>query len=88
MEAFADMLTGQDAGTFELHHRALDSQGNEKYLKSDKEAVAQKTRIINMAQEVAAECAGQTFVERIKWIENQRQAGNLLYADSKFEEAL
>lgn len=40
MEAFADMLTGQDAGSFELHQRALDSQGNEKFLKTDKEAVA------------------------------------------------
>lgn len=41
-----------------------------------------------MAQEVAAECANQTFTERISWIEARRKQGNALYAESKFEEAL
>ena len=82
------MLTGPDAGSFELHQRALDSQGTEKFLKCDKDAVAQKTRILNMAQEVAAECANQTFVERLKWVEETRKQGNVLYSEKKLDDAI
>lgn len=57
MEEFANLLTSEDAGSFELHRRTLDAQGNEKYLKTDKDAVANKARVMKMAEEVAAECA-------------------------------
>jgi len=60
-EEFAKLLTGEDSGAFELHQRTLDSAGNEKFIKTDKEAVAHKTRITNMANEVASEVAMQTF---------------------------
>ena len=88
MEAFADLLTNEDAGSFELHQKTLDAQGNEKYVKTDKEAVAHKARMTKMAEEVATECANQTFTQRIQWIETTRKKGNDLYRDGKYEEAL
>lgn len=87
-EAFADLLTDQKAAAFELHERSLDSQGNEKYIKTDKDQIAQKTRIMGLATSVANECSGQSFTERIKWISEKRQEGNKLYKENKYEDAL
>jgi tetratricopeptide (TPR) repeat protein len=43
---------------------------------------------MGMAQQVAAECASQTFQQRIQWIENKRQQGNNLFRENKLEDAL
>lgn len=87
-DEFANLLTGEDSKAFELHQRTLDSSGTEKYIRADKEAVAHKTRITNMANEIASEVAMQTFAQRVKWIEERRQVGNNLFKESKYEEAL
>ena len=61
---------------------------NEKYIKTDKDQIAQKTRIMGLATSVANECSGQSFTERIKWISEKRQEGNKLYKENKYEDAL
>ena len=73
---------------FDLHKIDRDSVGVEKAFKVDKDQVAQKTKMNGMAREVTEAIMHQTFTERCKWIEEQRQAGNVNFKLEKFAEAI
>ena len=78
--AFAEMLQDKNVSDkFELHRVEADSAGVEKAFKVDKEGVAQKTKMNSMAREVVEAIMHQTFTERCKWVESQRQQGNSLF---------
>mmetsp|Transcript_32016 Transcript_32016/g.42428 ORF Transcript_32016/g.42428 Transcript_32016/m.42428 type:complete len:170 (-) Transcript_32016:1704-2213(-) len=87
--AFAQMLKDkQTSDSFDLHKIERDSNGVEKAFKQDKDAVANTTKMSAMARDVVEQIFNQTFPERIKWIENQRKAGNELFKHEKFMEAI
>lgn len=87
--AFSQMLQNKEVSDkFELHQIDRDSNGVEKARKVDKEAVAQKTKMSAMAQEVIDAIYQQTFDERLKWIENQRKVGNESFKQEKYPEAI
>ena len=87
--AFAEMLQDKTkSDSFDLHKIERDSSGVEKAVKQDKDAVANSTKMSAMARDVVEQIFGQTFPERIKWIEDQRKAGNELFKQDKFTEAI
>ena len=57
MEEFSNLLKDKQQG-FELHQSVRDSEGNERYLKVDREAAAVRTDIQKMAVDVANEVTG------------------------------
>ena len=68
--AFADMLKDPElSGRFDLHKVDRDCNGVEKAIKVDKSDVAQQTKMGVMAREIVDAIMGQTFDERIHWIE-------------------
>ena len=77
MDEFAKMLK-DPSQPFELHEQVRDSEGKEKYMKVDREAVANKTNLQKMAADVANEIMDQTFQQRMGWIEETRKRGNQL----------
>jgi len=64
VEEFQHLLRDK-AANFDLHESVRDSSGKEKFYKVDKEEVAHRTGIQQMATEVANEILDQTFQERL-----------------------
>ncbi len=60
VEEFQNLLRDQGSN-FDIHQSVKDSTGKEKFYKVDKEEVAQRTGIQQMATEVANEIIDQTF---------------------------
>ena len=87
VEEFSNLLKDKQQG-FELHQSVRDSEGNERYLKVDREAAAVRTDIQKMALDVANEVTGQTFQQRVAWVDRQKKIGNKHVEDGKLDEAL
>jgi hypothetical protein len=87
--AFADMLKDPTLSSgFDLHKVDRDCNGVEKAIKVDKNDVAQQTKMGVMAREIVDAIMGQTFDERIRWIEAQRKVGNDKFKEEKFNDAI
>ena len=88
-QAFAQMLQNKEmSDKFDLHRIERDCNGVEKAVKADKEGVATDTKMSGMARQVYETTTGQTFSERIKWIESQRKVGNEHFKKEMFAEAI
>lgn len=87
VEEFSKLLKDKQQG-FDLHESVRDSEGNERFLKVDRNETALRTEIQRMAVETANEVTGQTFHERVQWVDKQKKLGNKFVEDGKLDEAL
>lgn len=60
MDEFSKMLKDKNQ-PFELHEQLRDSEGKEKYMKVDRDEIATKTNLQQMATDVANEIMEHTF---------------------------
>lgn len=55
-------------GKFELHQVQRDSEGNERYIKTDEDDAIFKTKLADMKAKAAHELKDATFETRWEWI--------------------
>ena len=76
------------AGKFELRKVERDSEGKERYIKTEEDDAIFKTKIQQMGQMASMELRNATYDERCKWIEDKKNEGNIEYKAGKYEEAI
>lgn len=65
-----------------------DSEGNERYVKTEEDDVMLKAKMQQLGADAAAECKGFTFDERFDWVLKQKAIGNDHFKANDYAKAI
>ena len=71
--------TADGKGKFELRKVERDSEGNERYIKTEEDAAILKAKMQQMQVEVLNELKGVDFDTRFQWVLDRKADGNQAY---------
>ena len=77
-----------EAGKFELRKVERDSEGKERYIKTEEDDAIFQTKIQEMGQMASMELRDANYETRCKWIEDKKNEGNIEYKAGKYEAAI
>ena len=81
-------LPKNEAGKFELHKVDRDSEGKERYIKTEEDEAIYKAKIQQMSAFAQQELRNATFDERCKWIEVKKDEGNVEFKRKNYSGAI
>jgi hypothetical protein len=94
MQEFSNLLERnkgmekEELGKFELRKVERDSEGKERYIKTDEDDAIFQTKIKMMGEAAQEELKDATFEERYQWIVKKKSEGNDAYKAGKNQEAI
>ena len=75
-------------GSFDVHKVQRDSEGNERYIKTEEDEAIMKAKILEMGKNVAEELKDADSDKRWQWVVKTKEKGNQFFKNKELELAL